>query len=341
MGMSPSTDNYTLGKGVVSFNQLLSGAFLGERDLGNAPAFNFSIALEKLEHYSSRGGLKAKDKEIISQITPGVSFTLDEVNKENLALLTLGDVTTVTQAAGAAVAEVIVANLGKRVQLAKRGVQSWSLPYDTGTGLFVVGETVTAAGGGTGVVLAVIGDITSGTLVIARTNSTDFVDAGALTGGLAGIAAVASVTGGALNVGAPAVLIQDSADTVTYVEGVDYTLDTTLSDDTIGRIKFLEGGTITDVETVHITYQHAALSYTNIAAFAQTQIVGFLRFVSDNPAGEQQELEIWSCSLTPTGDTAMIGDDWSTLGFTGEILKDKVNHPESPYMNIIMEQTLA
>jgi len=58
--------------------------------------------------------------------------------------------------------------------------------------------------------------------------------------------------------------------------------------------------------------------------------------VSDNPAGTQQELEIWRCSLTPTGDTAMIGDDWSTLGFVGEVLKDATNHPNSPYMNIIM-----
>ena len=73
--------------------------------------------------------------------------------------------------------------------------------------------------------------------------------------------------------------------------------------------------------------------------FANTQVVGKLRFVSDNPAGLQQELVVWSVSLTPSGDTAMIGDDWSTLGFVGEILKDEANHPLSPYANIIMAQT--
>jgi hypothetical protein len=31
----------------------------------------------------------------------------------------------------------------------------------------------------------------------------------------------------------------------------------------------------------------------------------------------------------------MIGDDWSTLGFVGEILKDEVGHPTSPYMDFI------
>jgi hypothetical protein len=90
-----------------------------------------------------------------------------------------------------------------------------------------------------------------------------------------------------------------------------------------------------------VTYGYAALTYTNIAAFANTQIIGKLRFVSDNPAGNQQELEAWSVSLVPSGDTAMIGDDWSTLGFTGEILKDETNHPLTPYMNIIMGQALT
>ncbi|RKZ95306.1 MAG: hypothetical protein DRQ46_08655, partial [Gammaproteobacteria bacterium] len=99
MAVSPNTDNYTLGKGVVYFNRKTdAGAFTGERDLGNAPAFSFNIALEKLEHFSSRGGLKAKDKEIISQITPGCSLTLDEVTAENLALLTLAEIEEVSQA---------------------------------------------------------------------------------------------------------------------------------------------------------------------------------------------------------------------------------------------------
>ena len=93
MAVSPSTDNYSLGKGIVYFDQknTTTGLYQGERDLGNAPAFSFNVALEKLEHYSSRGGLTAQDKEIISQITPSAAFTLDEINKQNLSLLTLGN----------------------------------------------------------------------------------------------------------------------------------------------------------------------------------------------------------------------------------------------------------
>jgi hypothetical protein len=258
---SPNTDNYTLGKGVVYFNRydFTNSKYTGERDLGNAPAFSFNVSLEKLEHYSSRGGLRAKDKNIISQITPGVQFTLDEVTADNLSLLVLADIETVTQTSLAITNEAAVAYKGKRIQLAYRGI---SLLTVTGTG---------------------------------------------------------------------------AKSATTYVQGTDYIVDTTLKDDKIGRIFIPNTSSIADGDNIEIDYTRASVTYKKIKAFAQTQVEGFLRFVSDNPAGTQQELQIWRCSLTPTGDTALIGEDWSTLGFTGEILKDATGHPTSPYFNIIMD----
>lgn len=257
---SPSTDNYQLGKGVVYFNRKdqATGLYKGERDLGNAPAFSFSAALDKLEHYSSRGGLKAKDKEIISQITPSLAFTLDEVTTDNLALLVLADVETVTQTTLAIVDEAKKAYQGRRIELAYRGI----------------------------------------TLVT----------------------------------------VKDSTNTTTYINGTDYIIDTTLKDDKIGRIYIPPTSTIPDGSDVKVSYTRGAITYKKIKAFAQTQVEGFLRFVSDNPAGQQMELRAWRVSLTPTGDTALIGEDWSTLGFSGEILKDSANHPTSPYYEIITEQ---
>jgi len=342
MAVSPNTDNYTLGKGVVSFDQknLASGLYMGERDLGNAPAFSFNIALEKLEHFSSRGGLKAKDKEIISQITPGVSFTLDEINKENLALLTLAELLEVPADAGVVTDEAVTVHLGKRSELANRGIgKVYALPYDDSAVdnvLFVVGEVVSGAVG-VGTVLAVTGDATSGTLTIALTTA-GFVDDETITGSIAGTAEVNNATGETAIANSAIVHITDAATgLVTYVEGVDYEIDPALKDDVIGRIKWLtDAPTVTDGEAVQVTYGFDYNAYTVVQAFKETQIEGKLRFVSDNPAGTDQELEIWRCSLTPAGDTAMIGDDWSTLGFTGEILKDEVGHPESPYMNILM-----
>ena len=340
MASTPNTDNYTLGKGVVYFDRKnSSGVYEGERDLGNAPAFTFNIAIEKLEHFSSRGGIQAKDKEIISQMTPSVSFTLDEINKENLALLTLADIEEVTQLAGHEAAATFTAHLGMRLVLNYRSLTYWLLPYDDSAAdnvLFVVGETVTGAGGATGIVVGVTGTATTGTLTIVRTNTTAFVDDEALTGSIAGAAEVNSTTGGSAGTGTPVVLVQDATATTTYTAGVDYEISTSLKDDEIGRIKILSGATITEGETLKITYGYAATTYTKVKAFAQTSVEGRLRFVSDNPAGTQQELEIWRVSLTPDGDTAMIGDSWSTLAFSGEVLKDESGHPDSPYMEFIL-----
>ncbi len=339
MAISPNTDNYTLGKGVVYFDRkdMSTQLFTGERDLGNAPAFSFNVSLDKLEHFSSRGGLKAKDKEIISQITPGLSFTLDEVNKENLALLTLAELNEVAAASGSVTAENVIAHVDKRSVLAHRGISSaYSLPYDGGTAAFVPGETVSGATG-VGIVMSVDGDATSGTLTIILITP-GFVDNESISGSGSGSATVNSSSGESEIPNSVGILVQDDTDTTTYTFGTDYIVDISLKDNEIGRILIKSGGAITDGSTVHVTYAYSYSKYTEIRAFKETQIEGRLRFVSDNPVGMQQELEVWRVSLTPNGDTAYIGEDWSTLEFTGEILKDETGHPDSPYMTIRMSE---
>lgn len=329
MADSPSTDNFTLGKGIVSFNKkdTTSGLYLGERDLGNAPAFSFTVAIEKLEHFSSRGGLKAKDKEIISQITPSLAFTLDEINAENLSLLTLGEKATVVQIAASVVDEVVVAHPGRMSQLANRKVGVTTLAHGAVTGgPFVVGETVT---GGTSAATGVVVTVGVGYLQVATAGT--FGAAEVITGGTSS----ATATTNAAPVFVPGVLkVAHTSGTPVYVAGTDYEVDVTLKDDQIGRIRF-KGSTITDGQSVKVTYGCLGYTYTVVRAFKETQIEGFLRFVSDNPAGGQRELKVWRCSLTPTGDTALIGEEWASLGFTSEVLKDEVGHPDSPYMDII------
>ena len=87
--LSPNPDNYQIGKGVLSFKK--TGA-LTYRDLGNAPAVSISIDRTKLDHFSSRAGIRTKDKSITIENTCTVNITLDEITPDNLALLLLGDV---------------------------------------------------------------------------------------------------------------------------------------------------------------------------------------------------------------------------------------------------------
>jgi len=78
-----TTRDYTLGKGKMLFKKDGEDYY---RDLGNAPALTLNVTIDKLEHFSSREGVSKKDLEVITQLTVGGSFTLDEANGDNLSM---------------------------------------------------------------------------------------------------------------------------------------------------------------------------------------------------------------------------------------------------------------
>ena len=88
MPTSPNVNNYHIGKGIVSFKEAGSGTYT---DLGNAPSFTYEPAVEKLEHFSSREGVKTKDFTAITQVGATITFTLDEITAENLAFFALAE----------------------------------------------------------------------------------------------------------------------------------------------------------------------------------------------------------------------------------------------------------
>src|SRR5580765_1418190 len=91
MPASPSTSNYHIGKGIVSFKEDGATDFL---DLGNAPSFVWTPTVAKKEHFSSREGVKVKDFTAITQVGATIKLTLDEINGPNLAIFTLGELGT-------------------------------------------------------------------------------------------------------------------------------------------------------------------------------------------------------------------------------------------------------
>ena len=53
-----SIENYTVGKGLVSFKKTGATSFA---DMGNCTEFEFTPEIEKLDHFSSRTGVGFKD----------------------------------------------------------------------------------------------------------------------------------------------------------------------------------------------------------------------------------------------------------------------------------------
>lgn len=88
---SPDVRNYQIGKSIISFKKDGDTAF---RDLGNCPSADFTPDLESLEHFSSREGVKSRDKTVVVSKKGTVKLTLDEWTARNLAMALLGDVDT-------------------------------------------------------------------------------------------------------------------------------------------------------------------------------------------------------------------------------------------------------
>lgn len=333
---APNVENYTLGKGVPYFaRQLAPGVYDAERDLGNAPSFNITVDIETLEHFSSRSGINRKDLEIISQISPGVSFTLDEINADNLELIFLG---TSTEDVETAVDPFLVtltaivedpANGERFYDLGHRKVGVYQLTYNTVSGAFTPGETVT--GGTSGATAVVLEEHVVGTAMHINTIAGGpFSVAETITGGTSGETAVLLT---AETFDPSEMIVMEAA--VRLVKGDDYIIDSN-----VGRIRILSPGVnMVGPFPTTVTVEGSALAstVTVIAGYVDTQIEGFMRFVSDNEVGTNLEAKMWRVKLQPDGEVALIGDDWSTLTFTGEILDDAINHPTTPFMDILVD----
>ena len=87
--IAPNTDNYQVGKGIVSFDPGSTGTFI---DLGNVAELEYTPTIEKLDHFSSRAGLKTKDKSIVISRSGTLRILMEELTANNLAMLLMGTV---------------------------------------------------------------------------------------------------------------------------------------------------------------------------------------------------------------------------------------------------------
>ena len=89
---NPSTELYTLGKGVLRIAEWSGGSPGTYEDVGNCPKMDVEINVEKLPHYSSRSGARSKVKVVTIERGYALSFDLDEKSQKNLAKFLMGEV---------------------------------------------------------------------------------------------------------------------------------------------------------------------------------------------------------------------------------------------------------
>lgn len=81
--ISPNTDNYYSGKGVMKFKK---SPALTYRDIGDVPDFEITPNVTRMEHYSSRSGVRVKDQSLVAQRQLTCRIIMDEFTADNLAL---------------------------------------------------------------------------------------------------------------------------------------------------------------------------------------------------------------------------------------------------------------
>jgi hypothetical protein len=111
------------------------------------------------------------------------------------------------------------------------------------------------------------------------------------------------------------VVVKDPTEVTTYVEGTDYTVNARL-----GMIRALSAGDIPDGEIVKITYAHAAVNGTQMAAMTKSNVRIRIKLDGKNFAdGRDFISEIYQMRLSPTSNFSLIGEEFIEATFEGAL----------------------
>ncbi len=116
------------------------------------------------------------------------------------------------------------------------------------------------------------------------------------------------------NINAGSVVVTDSGGTITYLEGTDYEINYHL-----GLIRAIEGGAITDGQSLLVDYATSAVTGKRITAMTRSQfkcriLVDGVNMADDN---KQVHAEIYRATLTADGEIDLLAEEHLTVSFTG------------------------
>lgn len=86
--VSPNIGNYYVGRGFLSM--LIQGVDSDYKDMGNCTKFTFQVNPTRLDHYSSRIGVRRKDLTVVTQLDAKLMMTMEEATVRNMQIAVLG-----------------------------------------------------------------------------------------------------------------------------------------------------------------------------------------------------------------------------------------------------------
>lgn len=85
--LSPNVGNLAVGKGIVSFKKTGEPSF---RDVGEVREFEITLAIEQLDHFTQRSGVREKDFTVVLERGGQARMIMEEWTPENLAIMLMG-----------------------------------------------------------------------------------------------------------------------------------------------------------------------------------------------------------------------------------------------------------
>lgn len=319
--LTPYTNKYKFGRGRLLFNRLSDGVYEGFRPLGNCTEFNLSIESEQFEHINSESGLEEIDLQFTRSVRRNGSITTDNMSASNLELFLAAVASTVTQSGTGITDEAI-------------GPVTADRTYQLGTSL---------APGGVRNVSAVTADFKEGAEAPSRANSTAY-DVGdfyvpatpnsrfyvCTVAGTSAVSPPVFTTNGSTFTDGTATFIDLGLIAIANTADADYIVDTDL-----GLLSVTTGGAIAaalsrlpagSTLSLEVDYTRAATTREQIATSGSVSLQGELKFISDNPYGDQQDVFLPDCTLAPNGDLPFItGDEVAACTFNVGVNKKDSN----------------
>lgn len=115
--------------------------------------------------------------------------------------------------------------------------------------------------------------------------------------------------------GVSAVVVTSNPSGTTYVLGTDYTVDADR-----GMIAIMRGGAISAGSDITVAFAIDAASSVRVLSGSEP-VEGAMRFIEDNPKGDDRDIFLPYVKITPNGDLALKGDEWRQIPFSIEALK--------------------
>lgn len=118
------------------------------------------------------------------------------------------------------------------------------------------------------------------------------------------------------NLTASSVVVQDAADTITYVEGSDYEVNYRL-----GLIRFLSTGSVLNAATAHVDFAYGSIAGTRIIGGAKSQIKARLILDGKNMVNDKTTIcQVYEATLRPDGEIDLNSGEYITTTLVGTMV---------------------